>query len=693
VKQEAQGHSGRSCLVLRSKADKVVYGAYSQPIALPPETRELLLSFYLKTTDVPQPDVYVMLFGTDFARREWNTPYLQAEDHAIPQSREWSLMGWRFRVVPGAVQALVAFRGAGRGALYVDDVSLRPYPQVAACTIIYPGQVSGPPRERTFEARLLGLAPARGLTASLEILEANRIRSAFREEVNVQATEGTTLRAQYTLDAGKSASATFLLTGKEPDEVYDIQAVQVPGMIEGRMVSPAFRATVLRSLPLQSIEAAGVLNATDAVARRVKLTSRLAGADQAAREGQGLDRPSPGSWRVSYSPAGLLTGLYELEVTAELEGKYYQVSLPVTVAPEQAGEVGYDGDGVLWASGKPMLPRGIYFATAEPELANTKAAGFNFTVIPWRMASSAVMDKAAELGLKALVHSRSLEYGSGRYGFWEYATGKFGDHPALLGWHTVGKPDAELNLPSVLVALYEQIAKMDPHHPVMTSLTMPSLMGEYAAANDIVLVWTDPIPQSGVATVGMLVDQARHAVAPKPVWAVIQTVGHYWSWDRELAQDGEGRLPTPEEVRCMSYLALVHGAKGLLDYAFVADAGDRGVTYRITQDAPALWSNLIRLNRELAWLEPMLTRGQWHPVALSTTQPVHVAYWVVEDKALVVAVNASDQPAVQAFRLPALEGTMLTDVLTGEKLIGTGTEFGMELPPHGVAVMAGRLAE
>jgi len=36
----------------------------------------------------------------------------------------------------------------------------------------------------------------------------------------------------------------------------------------------------------------------------------------------------------------------------------------------------------------------------------------------------------------------------------------------------------------------------------------------------------------------MLLDGAREAVAPRPVWAIIQTVGHAWSWDKDLGKAG-----------------------------------------------------------------------------------------------------------------------------------------------------------
>ncbi|MBC7287531.1 MAG: hypothetical protein H5T86_05690, partial [Armatimonadetes bacterium] len=58
VKRGKGGYQSEWCLQLSSEAPKVLYGAYCQPIDLPPEAQELLISFRYRTRDLPQPDVY-----------------------------------------------------------------------------------------------------------------------------------------------------------------------------------------------------------------------------------------------------------------------------------------------------------------------------------------------------------------------------------------------------------------------------------------------------------------------------------------------------------------------------------------------------------------------------------------------------------------------------------------------------------
>jgi hypothetical protein len=682
------GHLSPYCLMLASKAAKVIYGAYSQPIDLPAGTQELLVSFYMRTERIPQPDAYVLLFKANFAEKEWQTPYVQSEDRAIPQSPGWSLVAWRFKIVPEAKQAVLAFRGMGDGAVYIDDVALRPYPQALACDVLAPGQVTSLSGERAISVQVKPTGAGAGqLTAALQLFWKGKTWTAWQQKFEAKSGE-TVVKGKYAFAFDQTCRGLLTVTGPGADEVYDAQAVRVPAMLDGHLTKPAFRGTVLRGVPCPRIEAAGMVNASDAIAGRTKVAARLAGSDRTATEGAGLERPTPGTWTASVDATNLLAGKYMMHVEATVDGKMCQMDLPVVVAPESDQQVGYDDTGTVWLNGKPRLPVGVYFAMAEEDLDKAKKAGYTFSVIPWQAASTATMDHAAKLGMKVLVHSRSFEFT-----FWEHATGKFGKHPGLMAWHLAGKPDADLNPPDTMIEVHNKLAELDPHHPIFTSLTMPSLMSEYAPGCDVVLVWTDPIPQSGPQAVGLLVDEARAAVAPRPVWAIIQTMGHAWSWERDLGKTGEGRPPTPEEHRCMRYLALVHGARGIIDYTYVMDASQRGENWMLTRDAPQLWTEITATNKEMAWIEPMVAGREWNPVELRVTQPVHVAYWKGKDFVLAMAVNTTGEKAACGFHMPPVAGAMLTDVLSGEKVVGTaGGDFGMQLEPYGVAVLAGRLA-
>ena len=60
-------------------------------------------------------------------------------------------------------------------------------------------------------------------------------------------------------------------------------------------------------------------------------------------------------------------------------------------------------------------------------------------------------------------------------------------------------------------------------------------------------------------------------------------------------------LPTPEEIRCMTYVAVIRGAQGILFYSH-ARKGD--VSY--IRDHPEHWAYLRQLGKELQTLSPVL---------------------------------------------------------------------------------------
>ena len=84
------------------------------------------------------------------------------------------------------------------------------------------------------------------------------------------------------------------------------------------------------------------------------------------------------------------------------------------------------------------------------------------------------------------------------------------------------------------------------------------------------------------------------AAQPKPVWGVIQAFGH-------ADPKHDWVLPTPEEIRCMAYVAVVEGAQGLLFYSH----GRKGDPFYI-RDHAEHWAFVQRLGAELQTLSPVL---------------------------------------------------------------------------------------
>ncbi|MBQ7651768.1 MAG: hypothetical protein IJS15_12465, partial [Victivallales bacterium] len=85
---------------------------------------------------------------------------------------------------------------------------------------------------------------------------------------------------------------------------------------------------------------------------------------------------------------------------------------------------------------------------------------------------------------------------------------------------------------------------------------------------------------------------AEKAKGPKTIWPIIQYFDGWGGWPR---------FPTNEELRAMSYAALIHGANGITWYTYGGFKDNHGVT-----SAPDRWNNICRLATEINFLQKAL---------------------------------------------------------------------------------------
>ena len=149
---------------------------------------------------------------------------------------------------------------------------------------------------------------------------------------------------------------------------------------------------------------------------------------------------------------------------------------------------------------------------------------------------------------------------------------------------------------------------MDEMHEARDSLNLGGAAGSPVAV---------PVQRVGQSPA---LPQAIPALKPE-LWFVLD-FGDGWGWDPKKGQWGSfgdyPGCPTDREYECMTYLALTHGAKGLLYFAY-PDHSDAWPNYRppTTDPAPSdrephplfderIWATAARINNELKQLSPIL---------------------------------------------------------------------------------------
>jgi len=378
------------------------------------------------------------------------------------------------------------------------------------------------------------------------------------------------------------------------------------------------------------------------------------------------DVPAPGRWtmrryQVKVTDPSQPFRLYLYNVgTGVLYVDDVALVPPAGVAATKTVEVRVEGKPVdvvvkghvVTVNGKPFYPIGIYGCTDPKE----QLAGTAFNLVTGGATSSSgrkYLDACAEAGVFSWVNFTGLMRGHVPWQAGEMAA-EVKDHPALLAWYLCDEPDhGSWNVPPPELRLGKKlIAEEDGGaHPAVTLVMAWAPSNIYQYADTCEILASDPYCISDkrpndLRRVSRCVDTMRRAVHDeKPVWVVLQA-----GWDATAE-------PTREEEYATTYLAVTHGADGILWFAL-----------KYSLDHPELWKTLKDLAGELKALTPALTartvwikQGLGHPAVDAILKETEDAYYLI-------AVNC-----------PELQGPKDNRVLSSEDLTG------VELAVGGVA--------
>ena len=356
----------------------------------------------------------------------------------------------------------------------------------------------------------------------------------------------------------------------------------------------------------------------------------------------------PGNWPVS------------LELRWADGALLHRIDMSLCQLPPKEEFVAAGPDGNIYLGEQPFFPIGIYYPTIEglPELAK---AGFNlvqYSVFPKEFRMYGVKGDAGEfletahrLGLKVYANVRGMTEALGQDRgdndvVWQRMR-MLRAHPALLAWYLLGEPYCGNIAPREAEAWYRRLRTFDPAHPTWGVFASPDYFDWWTKAVDIVA--TDPYPvdlkhpklNRPLTMVSDYIDRLRAvAPGPRPLWAVLQI----WT---------NGGQPSSQQARCMVYLALTHGANGILFYRYRPRRND-------------LWAEVLELAGELKALAPVCLAPDAPQPATCDTPHVHCLLKQA-DSVYLIAVNASEQPVRATFSLPGQGEGHARVLFNGEK--------------------------
>lgn len=308
------------------------------------------------------------------------------------------------------------------------------------------------------------------------------------------------------------------------------------------------------------------------------------------------------------------------------------------------------------AEQKPFFPIGLYGVNQESSLETLSEAGFNLVVGPAR---SSFLDKAHTLGMSVIASpgaSAGRGFDPSRFA---QTVNQLDAHPALHSWYLVDEPDMT-RTPPWQVEMDQRLLKAHAIRKPTSLVLFDGLHArDYGGIPDILMVDSYPIPWMPLAHFSQQMNWSRSIAGPdKPLYAILQAFDWY-AFREALPRETQFRVPTHEELRCMTYLALAQPVDGLLFYTYSSGKWH-------LPDHPDLWHGLLEIVatlqdrpflqgcRRLPWI-PSYTLSPYEKRRSQTQEPsIHCAH--LRDREgmdHVVLINTTEQPLNLSITLPA----------------------------------------
>lgn len=323
------------------------------------------------------------------------------------------------------------------------------------------------------------------------------------------------------------------------------------------------------------------------------------------------------------------------------------VAAPIAQTPKKQRIVEIRADGTTLIDNKPFFPFGFYHVSWESTAQERKlalrdmaAAGFN------TIHASATnlddygefLDEAERLGVYVLTEQNSIGLLN--------LINAFKQKPAVLGWSIADDVDNGKWSVDNLLKSHQQAKTAAPNHITYVS-GYSNKIQQFANCSDVIARQSYPIkwrkPEELPATYSDISD-ARAAAGKfnRSTYANLQT----YNWDSHPSKKYDGsQAPTFQEVRNMTYQALLAETKGIIYYTYHDSSWH-------LPDHPDLWEGVKSLVPELKSISPLLLDGNFQKIDPKMSNIV-AGIWTNKNQGVAVVVNSNyGKPREVALELP-----------------------------------------
>ncbi len=351
--------------------------------------------------------------------------------------------------------------------------------------------------------------------------------------------------------------------------------------------------------------------------------------------------------------------------------------------------------------GKPFFPAGFYSMAEGDKNEPVAKAKYNVVIGVKTSSSKAWLDSCKQLGLlgMATISRKSISDFDGS-AIRNYVR-DIKNHPALLGYYLFDEPHPENTgqTPEEIKHVYDVIADEDPYHPVAICINHLDLIKQYIDCYDILMPDFYPIQQNILplkSLYAVIEKSIRYVDKRKPVWPVLQSFGQDVTED--MGEKSHYITPTPEQERCMTYLALTNKIQGLMFFSYhvftqyVPEKKNPGKYQYILggylpDKQPILWAALEKLGPEIKIAGVELMKSE---TVFDSKGPIH---WVISADRngninMLIVVNIDEQKYASAnIDLETNSIIKLHTHYSSGIVRVDGRHINLKLPPMGTLII------
>lgn len=199
-------------------------------------------------------------------------------------------------------------------------------------------------------------------------------------------------------------------------------------------------------------------------------------------------------------------------------------------------------------------------------------------------------------------------------------------------WYLLDEPDVVKLSSSALKAMSDKTRAWDPVRPQTFVIGQGAAAKVYGGIGDILMMDWYPVPHKPTDSVADQIDLVMPSIPKgKPFWMVVQA--YDWADEtKDPAKRNGLRFPDHYEIRFMSYVSVLHGARGL----FYFTLGKQGKTLF---DYPELWQAVARGAREMKSMQPIFERGAPIPLPFQPDVHLEARAWRYHGRDYVIILN------------------------------------------------------